>query len=93
MEIVIGMADKAQRREAAFRGVDGEFLAKLPDQCRFGCLASLDLAAGEFPQPGHGFVLGALCQKHPPVGIDQHDRADKNRRQARREIISFGSRH
>ena len=96
MEIIIGVAGEAQRRETGFGGIDPQLLVKLADQRRLGRLAGLDLAARKFPQAGHLLALRTACQQHPPVGIDQRHRADQHNRACiirRWHRFSCGSRH
>src|SRR5947209_15761475 len=78
MEVRIGVTREGERREASLLDDDTQLLLKLADQRSFGPFARLDLAAGELPQAGHRLALGALCEQHASVGVDQGAGSDKN---------------
>jgi pilus assembly protein Flp/PilA len=50
---------------------DPELFLELAGQRRFGPLSLLDLAAGEFPQPGHGSARGPLLKENAALAVHQ----------------------
>ena len=48
-----------------------------------GVFALLDLAAGKFPQAGHGLALRPLGDQHALVGVDQRAGGDEQERRHR----------
>ena len=71
MEIRIGVARESERREAGLLHRDAELFLQFANQRIFRPLARVDLAAGEFPQPGQRLAFWALGDQHAIVGIDQ----------------------
>ena len=75
---IVSVAGEDEGRQAAFLDVDVQFFLQLADQGRFGPLARLDLAAGEFPQPRQLFSLGPFGDQDAAVRIDQGDGDDQD---------------
>ena len=73
------MRGEGERRQAGGGYVDADFFLQFADQCRFGGLAGVQLAAREFPQAGHLLALRPPRQQHSSVGVDQ--RAGGNQQQ------------
>ena len=71
------MAGKRQRGKATLPGVNAQFLLQLANQGGLWRFSRFNLAAWKFPKSGHRFSLGALCQKHTTIRIDQGNRRDK----------------
>ncbi len=56
---------------------DSELLLELARQRRFGPLPGLDLAAGKFPQPGHGPARGPLLKEDSALAVHKRRRHDR----------------
>ena len=82
MEVRIGVADKSERREIGGRDLDAELLGKLADQRVLRRLAGLDLAAGEFPEPGKRPPLAGAWRSGSALAVEQHAGGDENERRS-----------
>jgi hypothetical protein len=72
------VARKCKRREAGLVHRYCELLAQFAYQGVFRPLALLDLAAGKFPEAGHGFALRSFRDQHTAVRIDERAGSDKS---------------
>ena len=73
------MAGEGERRKIGGRDVDAKLLGKLADKRMLGRLALLDLAAGEFPQPGERTPRRALGDQDPALTVEKN--AGRNKKE------------
>ena len=83
VEVVIAVRGEGQRREAAFPGVNTQFLLQFADQTGLGRLVPFDLSAGKLPETGHLLALRALRQQDPAFRVDQGDGSHEDNAQER----------
>ena len=74
------MGGEGEGGQAVGGDVDAEFLAQFPDEGGFGGFAGVEFAAGEFPQAGHFFALGATSEENAAVAVDQGAGGDEDER-------------
>ena len=79
MEIIIAVAGKGQGSQATIPGFYAQLFFQFAYKRHFGRFTWLNLTAGKFPQPSHGFALRALRNQHAPIGINQRNRRNQNR--------------
>ena len=79
MEIIIAVAGKGKRCQTTIPGFYAQLFFQFSHKRRFRRFTWLNLTAGKFPQPSHGFARRALCNQHAPIGINQRNRRNQNR--------------
>ena len=95
VEVRIVVACEGERRKIGCRDIDAELLGELANEGMLGRFPKLDLASGEFPQPGKRSAFRPLGDQDPAVAVKQHAGRDQHewKRAAFHGRVTTGSRH